>query len=363
MFFAALMLILLLSALGLGFLTGYLPSFYTAYPIPTVLAVGGILVLAAYLYGNVRPGFIGRLIGYQLLYGFTEQNVYKRFDGIMVDVSAFIHENALQQFREIALEDLEENLKSEVSEEVRRELEGTREKLLKINGEELRRKIHIYGCRRDFTKHLWIVLGEKSIEEYSVPSHRVSFTFPFGFLRRNAAFGVRYDLKGLYKVHPYGKCKVHIFIPILEPGSMEFKAAVNSLGEDERNVLAALGGAITSALKLQSENKALKKEVQAMRKRHDQMTRELSRMAKMLDAARTAARSKVLMPPTEEEARLLGMRSQPQTMFEAIIIIILMQLAFSLLLPKLLGLDPVLCSLLGSVVGIAIYMFWRGRSG
>ena len=351
--FAAFLLMVLLGGLVFGFFTGTIQMYYAKYPIPTILAVVSDLVLASWLYGNIRPGFRGRLIGYQLFYGFTERGVYRRFDGILTDISHFLSEPAISAFKELALNDLNERLKDKtLPESKRKHLEKVRERLEKLKALDLRTKVRIYGCRRDFIKHIWVVLADRSIEEYSIPSWRIAFTFPFGFLRRQAVFGTRYDLRGWVKVHPYGKCKVHIFIPMIDPASRDFQAKLAVLEPAEREAIAAIGSSIMSALYLQSENRRLKNEIKAMKKRHDEMTRELARMAKALDASRTAARARALIPPSEGEARLLGFKPPAARYFELATTMLLFQVLFAAVLPRMFGLDAVVAAALGSIAGL-----------
>ncbi len=356
MYFAALLLIALLSSLIFGFFTGFIQMYYAKYPVPTFLAVISDLILASWLYGNVRPGFRGRLIGYQLFYGFTERGVYRRFDGILTDISHFLSEPAISAFKALALDDLNERLKDKALPQSRREhLEKVKSRLEKLKALDLRTKVRIYGCRRDFVKHIWVVLADRSIEEYSIPSWRITFTFPFGFLRRQAVFGIRYDIRGWVKVHPYGKCKVHIFIPMIDPASQDFQAKLAVLEPVEREAIAAIGSSIMSALYLKSENRQLKKELRAMKKRHDEMTKELARMAKELDAARTAARARLLIPPSEEEARLLGYKPQAARYFELAISMLFSQLVCGAILTRMFSLDPLLAAAVGTVAGLFVF--------
>ena len=359
MFFASLLLVALISGLIFSFITGSLQSFYANYPIPTILAVAADLLLASYLYGNIRPGFRGRLIGYQLFYGFTERGVYRRFDGILTDISHFLTEPAISAFKALAIQDVEERLKDKtLPSSMRERLENVRNRLKNLKALDLRTKIRIYGCRRDFVRHVWVVLADKSIEQYSVASYRVAFTFPYGFLRRTAIFGIRYDLKGWYKIAPYGNCKVHLFIPLIDPRDRRFEAKLSALNPVEREALAALGSSITAALHLHSENRRLRSEIKAMRKRHDEMTKELARMAKMLDAARTAARARTLIPPAEEEARLLGVKPASERYFQLASAMLFTQVAFAALLPRMLGLDPIISATLGSIVGLFMFQIF-----
>jgi len=356
MTFAALLLTVLLGGLVFGFFTGTIQLYYAKYPIPTILAVVSDLILISWLYGNVRPGFRGRLIGYQLFYGFTERGVYRRFDGILTDISHFLSEPAISAFKVLALHDLSEKLKDKALPQSRREhLEKVKNRLEKLKALDLRTKVRIYGCRRDFVRHIWVVLADRSVEEYSIPSWRVAFTFPFGFLRRQAVFGIRYDIRGWVKVHPYGKCKVHIFIPMIDPRSRDFEAKISTLKPVEREAIAAIGSSIRSALYLHSENRRLKKEIQAMKKRHDQMTRELAKMSRELDAARTAARAKSLLPPTEEEAKLLGFKPPAARYFELATTMLLFQVLFAAILPRMFGLDVIVSAAMGTITGLFIF--------
>ena len=356
MYFAALLLIALLSSLIFGFFTGTIQMYYAKYPVPTVLAVISDLILASWLYGNIRPGFRGRLIGYQLFYGFTERGVYRRFDGILTDISHFLSEPAIAAFKELALNDLNDRLKDKtLPDSKRKHLEKVRERLEELKALDLRTKVRIYGCRRDFVKHIWVVLADRSVEEYSIPSWRIAFTFPFGFLRRQAVFGIRYDIRGWVKVHPYGKCKVHIFIPMIDPMSKDFQAKLAVLEATEREAIAAIGSSIISALYLHSENRQLKKELKAMKKRHDEMTRELARMAKELDAARTAARAKPLVPPSEEEARLLGYKPPAARYFELAVAMLFSQLVCGAVLTRMFNLDPILAGAVGTIAGLFVF--------
>ena len=196
-----------------------------------------------WIYANKKPAFYGRVVGILGFYGLSPEGFFRAFRGMFVDVKDILTYEALKMFKEDALQSINEELSKELPENHRKRLTKLRDTLASLSEDELLKKIQVYGTRRDFVRHLFIVLGaERPIEDYAIPSKYVTFDWAFlSFIRRLVIWGVRWDLPGTYIVKPYGKCKVHIFMPIFDPKSEDFKARISMFNHDQLESLALIG--------------------------------------------------------------------------------------------------------------------------
>ncbi|MEM3403749.1 MAG: hypothetical protein QXJ17_04375 [Nitrososphaeria archaeon] len=342
---------LYISILALAFIliSGAWSQIYETYTVPALTVLAFLLLFIAWLLGNTRPGFPGRMLGITLFYG-LQGSTFRRFEALLVDITDSLSDDALNEFRQAAKEDLGEQYKKEGDEKKRSDIQKAMEALDKVNATEVKRFMQVYGCRRDFTRHVWVVLAEKPIEEYMFASTITSFTLPFGYIRRQAVFGLRHDF-GRMKV-ARETLRVHLFMPLLDVE----KVSENKMVPGEfASALAEIGAAIRSALLLRIENRMLRKELKAREKRMRETERQLSRLAKETDIAREAAKSKVLEPPTEDEAKIAKSKPVQSLYYELLFATVAGQIIGAALIPQLVQIDAFMASVLGSIGGAAVF--------
>jgi|Deesub1362B_J571_1020462.scaffolds.fasta_scaffold00003_374 hypothetical protein len=338
---------------------------FNQYPVVGYTALIALIVFLWWIYANKRPAFPGRIIGILLFYGHLPIGYYRRFAGLMVDITdSVFNPYTLTEFLKLAHSNISKEIETTPNEVAKRtlgKLKSTLESMIK--GEDITDYIQVLGTRRDFIKHIWIVVGaKKPIEEYAVPSKLVSFEWAFlSFIRRMAIWGVRYDLPKPVRAKGLGKLRVHIFMPILDPDEEDYKAKLYQLTDDAVNALGYLGSTITSALKLTVENRALKREIKALRDRAKEQQKELARLSKELDNARLALSAKSIWGPTEEEAKIAKARPIQAKYMEMLMSILFGEALGMTLLPGILGLDIAVSVFVGSIFGAFIFYLFFGE--
>ena len=315
------------------------------------------------IYANKRPAFPGRILGILLFYGHLPDGYYRRFAGLMVDITDLMLSKAkIDEFLKLALENVEKDLEIAKG-SAKEELQKIKKKLKDmLDKEDITEHIQVLGTRRDLVKHIWICVGvKKPIERYAIPSKFVSFEWAFlSFVRRMAIWGIRYDLPKRIKVRGLGTVKIHIFMPIIDPEEEDYRAKLYQLDEETVAALGYLGSSVVSALKLTYENKALKREIKALRDRAREQQKELSRLSKELDLARLAAASKPIWPPSEEEARLS--RTRPiQAKYMEFLMSVLFGEAIGFMLLPALGFATEIGVFIGSIIGAFIFYTFFGE--
>lgn len=328
---------------------------YETYTVPSLILLAFLLLFIAWVLGNTRPGFPGRMLGITLFYG-LQGSTFRRFEALLVDISDSVSGEALEEFRQAAKEDLWEQYKKEGDEKKRLDIQKAIEALDKVNASEIKKFMQVYGCRRDFTRHIWVVLADKPLEEYMFASIVTSFTLPFGYIRRQAVFGLRYDFGRMNVARE--KVRAHLFIPLLDVEKASGNTAVPG---ELASALVEIGAAIRSALLLRVENKMLRKEVKAREKRMREAERMLSRLAKETDIAREAAKSKVLEPPTEEEAKLAKTKPTQTLYYELLFSTVAGQIVGATLIPQLIQMDAFVAGVLGSIAGAALFLLFAEK--
>ena len=333
------------------------------YPVVGYSVTLLLIVFMWWIYANKRPAFPGRLIGILLFYGHLPQGYYRRFSGLMVDITdTMLSPASLNEFLKLSLENIKKEV--EVAEKDRmNDLIRIKESLKEmLEGEDITEHIQVLGTRRDFVKHIWVVVGvKKPIEKYAIPSKLVSFEWAFlSFMRRMAIWGIRYDFPKRIKIRGIGSVRVHVFMPTVDPEEEDYKAKLYQLDSDTVSALGYLGSTVVSALKLVYENKALKKEIKALRDRARDQQKELARLSKELDIARLAASGKTIWPPTEEEARLS--RAKPiQARYMEFLMSVLFGEALGFMLLPALGFTTEIGVFIGSVIGAFIFYAFFGE--
>jgi hypothetical protein len=333
---------------------------YERYTIPAVIGLFALITFIAWVLSNVRPAFPGKLLGVTLFYGIVG-SMYRRFEALTVEMTHIITDEALVSIKELAINDLDERYKKENDVKKKEQIQKVKDKITSLKAEELRKFIHVYGCRRDFVKHIWVFLSDKPLEQHIFSSVITSFTIPFGFIRRQAVFGIRYDIKGRIKMIPYGKVRVHLFIPLLDPAKVE-ELSAKSVPVELKDAIAELGSAIRTAMLLSIENKMLRKEIRARERRLKETERQLSEMSKETDIARRAAKSKVLEPLTEEEAKLAKAKPVQARYYELLFSVIGGQVVGSTLIPQFIQMDAFTAGIVGSILGAIAFFAIMGRS-
>lgn len=334
------------------------------YPVLGYTLVIVAIVFLWWIYANKRPAFPGRIIGILLFYGHMPQGYYRRFAGLMVDItSLMLSKGSLDEFMKNALENLEKEISIAKDDKAKKRLENIKDTIKDmLEKEDITEHIQVLGTRRDLIKHIWIIVGaRKSIEEYAIPSKLVSFEWAFlTFVRRMAIWGIRYDYPKMLRIKGVGNVRVHIFKPIIDPEDPDYKAKLYELDEDTVSALSYLGSAVSAALKLVVENKALKKEIKALRDRARDQQKELARLSKELDLARLAASSKTIWPPTEEEARLS--RTKPiQARYMEFLMSVLFGEALGFMLLPALGFTTEIGVFIGSIIGAFLFYVFFGE--
>jgi hypothetical protein len=343
-----------LLALAFLLLSGTWGMLYEAYAVPSLIILGFLLLFIAWLLSNTRPAFPGKLLGTTIFYGITGK-LFRRFEALTVDISDVLSEEALAMVKDMVLADLDERMKKETDVSRRRQIEKIRERLQNISAKDLRKYVHVYGCRRDFIKHAFVFVSEKSLEDHMFSSPYTSFTIPFGYIRRQALFGIRYDMRGSMKIPPFGKVKAHLFIPLLDPEKVD-EASVASIPQELKETLVEIGVGIRSALLLGTENRMLKKEINAMRKRMKETERQLAQLSKETDIARRAAKSHILEEPSDAELKLAKKTPVQARYYELLFAAVGGQVLGAALLPQILtSLDAFTAGVVGSILGAALF--------
>lgn len=332
---------------------------YNRYTIPSLIALTLLFLFMAWAYSNVRPAFPGKLLGVTVFYGLYG-GMFRRFEALATEISHMLNEDALEAMKQVALEDLGERLKSEPDPIKREQITKIRTQLENLSAKDLRKYIHVYGCRRDFVKHVFVFVSEKDLESHMFSSPFTSFTIPFGYIRRQAVFGIRYDMKGAIKIPYYGKVRAHLFMPLLDPAKVDEISA--STPSQYKEALIEIGAAIQSALHLATENRHLKKEIKAMKKRLTESLKQFSEHSKIADIARSAAQSKILEPPTEEEAKLAKSKPIQTRYYELLFCVVGGQILGAAFLPSLLNMEAFSAGVIGSILGAAAFMVLVERS-
>lgn len=342
-------------ALVLLMLSGAWGMFYETYTIPSLIVLSFLVLFIAWLLSNTRPAFPGKLLGITIFYGITGK-LFRRFEALTVDISDVLSEEALVQVKDMVLGDLDEREKKETDATRKEQISKLKEKLQNIAAKDLRRLVHVYGCRRDFVKHAFVFLSEKDLEGHMFSSPYTSFTIPFGYIRRQAVFGIRCDMGGSMKIPPFGRVKTHLFMPLLDPEKVDETNAA-SIPQELKEALTEIGAGIRSALLLGTENRMLKKEIHAMRKRMKETERQLAQMSKETDIARRAAKSHILEEPSEAEVKLAKKTPVQARYYELLFAAVGGQILCSALLPSVLtGLDAFTAGVIGSILG-AMFFF------
>jgi len=75
-----------LLALAFLLLSGTWGMLYEAYAVPSLIILGFLLLLIAWLLSNTRPAFPGKLLGTTIFYGITGK-LFRRFEALTVDIS------------------------------------------------------------------------------------------------------------------------------------------------------------------------------------------------------------------------------------------------------------------------------------
>jgi ElaB/YqjD/DUF883 family membrane-anchored ribosome-binding protein len=336
---------------------------FIRYPVVGYSLTAFLIIFVWWLYANKRPAFPGKILGILLFYGHLPDGYYRRFTGLMVDITDLMLSKAkIDEFLKLSIENVEKELEIAKG-KARSELEKIKKKLSDmLDEEDITEHIQVLGTRRDFVKHIWICVGvNKPIERYAIPSKLVSFEWAFlSFVRRLAVWGIRYDIPKRIKIRGIGTVKIHIFMPMIDPEEEDYKAKLYELDEDTVSALGYLGSSVVSALKLTYENKALKREIKALRDRAREQQKELSRLSKELDIARLAAASKPIWPPSEEEAKLSRMKPVQAKYMEFLMSIFFGEAIGFMLLPAL-GFTTEIGVFIGTIIGAFLFYTFFGE--
>jgi len=108
-------------------------------------------------------------------------------------------------------------------------------------------------------------------------------------------------------------------------------------------------------MKYSIERKAVMNEYKALKRRFDQVTKQLSELAKQSDIALLAARAKRLMPLTEEEARLAQIKTPQAKYAELVISAVGGSIMGSAILPSLINVDAGVGGTVGTILGIMMF--------
>ena len=341
---------------------------FQEYPVLGYGALAISIIILWWIYANKRPAFKGRILGILIFYGIKPIGTYRRFAGLMVDITRqVVNKVDLGEFIQLAILNIQKEIELTKIPSERIRLMKIKEKLENyLNARVFPHvpftHIQVLGTRRDLIKHIWIIIGDegKRIEQYTIPSEIVSFEWAFlSFIRREMVVGLRYDYPKMLRIKGLGRVKIHLFIPLLDPENLSTDADLEVL-KQAVEPLAYISSAIRSALKLTVENKALKKEIKALRERSREQQKDLARLSKELDIARRAANSKALMPMTEEEKALL--KTQPiQAKYFELVMSILFGEALGYVFAPTLGLLTEMGVFIGSLVGAFIFFTFFGE--
>ncbi|MEM5798136.1 MAG: hypothetical protein QXG26_01915 [Candidatus Aenigmatarchaeota archaeon] len=274
-------------------------------------------------------------------------------------MSYMLSDDALNAVKEVAVSDMEERLKSEQDPVKKEQIHKIKSQLEQLSFNSLRKYIHVYGCRRDFIKHVYVFVSEKSLEECMFSSPYTSFTIPFGYIRRQAVFGIRYDMKGTIKIPYHGKVRAHLFMPLLDPVKVDEILASNPI--EYRDALIELGVATNMALHLIVENKHLRKELAAKDRRLQSSLKDFGQHSAITDQAINAASAKSL-DLTEETAKLLKKKSPQARYYELLFCAIGGQILGAAIIPSILEMDAFVAGIVGSILGAALFMVMVERT-
>ncbi|MEM4177090.1 MAG: hypothetical protein QXS29_05970 [Nitrososphaeria archaeon] len=338
--------------------TGAFAWIYYRYTIPSIAALILLLMFMAWAYSNVRPAFPGKLLGVTIFYGLSG-GMFRRFEALTTEMSYMLSDDALNAVKEVAVSDMEERLKSEQDPVKKEQIHKIKSQLEQLSFNSLRKYIHVYGCRRDFIKHVYVFVSEKSLEECMFSSPYTSFTIPFGYIRRQAVFGIRYDMKGTIKIPYHGKVRAHLFMPLLDPVKVDEILASNPI--EYRDALIELGVATNMALHLIVENKHLRKELAAKDRRLQSSLKDFGQHSAITDQAINAASAKSL-DLTEETAKLLKKKSPQARYYELLFCAIGGQILGAAIIPSILEMDAFVAGIVGSILGAALFMVMVERT-
>ena len=338
------------------YLTGKFVYLLHNYVIPTGVAFLGLLIFIAWTYSNIKPGFPGRIVDTLIFYGF-QGNLFRRYEGLMVDISDLINDRNLMGIKELVLNQLELEFQKEPDKTKKDTISKNIEIVKKIDASELRKHIWVYGTRRDFQRYVWVWIADAPIDEYAYSSLITTFNFPYGYLRRRAIFVLQTNLTKTVKMTGYGKVRVRVVAPILAPS--ETMKVETQIPEEIKEAVGMLGAAIHTASVMITNKKAIEKQLKAYKRANEEKDKKIAELTIERDIARNAASATNLYEITEEEKKLP--QNQPKMPDYAIMLVttILGMIMFGSLLPQYLhNVSTLEAALLGAMTfGLAFIIF------
>ncbi|MDG6927739.1 MAG: hypothetical protein JRN10_00825 [Nitrososphaerota archaeon] len=352
-------LFLAVLALGYAFVTGRLTLLLHHYIVPTGVGLAAFFVFITWMYGNIKPGWPGDVVGSRVFYGFYGGH-YFRFDGLFVDITAkMINETNLGRLKELILADLQSQLNIEKEPLKKEDLRRTISSVETMDAQYFTSKIKVYGTRRDFTRYIWVWLADKPLDEYEFASTFTSFSFPYGPIGRGGIFGIQVRLPQSVKVIGYGKVKVRVFIPLLDKQKTE--AAAKMYDETFIRNVALLGSQILTASMKAFKLKEYETRMKILEKADEEKAKKIAELQIKKSRADYAATSTNLFQPPGEEKKALNIsaKSNPIALLLASVF---GTLIFGNLLPKYVhGLGPVSASMIGALAFGVIYLLFSNR--
>ncbi|MCL4344084.1 MAG: hypothetical protein JRN26_00995 [Nitrososphaerota archaeon] len=351
-------LFLIVAAFAYAFVTGKLTFFIHSYTVPAAIAFIGFIVFIFWIWSNIKPGWPGKVIDNLVFYG-LQGGMYRRFDGLFVDISDLVNDTSLGRLKELILSDLNTQLVSEKSEAKKGEIQKTIEQISKLAAADLRKHFQVYGTRRDFSRYIWIWLADTPVDEWAFSSYYTSFSLPYGYVRRRAIFGVQMHLPHSIKMSGYGKVNVRVFVPLVNPGNVT--DIQHKIDEEFVENVGLLGSAIRTAITIHAKVKEFEKRAKAYEKANAEKDKKIAELTIERDEARSGAAAKNLYEPTEDEKKPLGF-GQRNSPIALLLASVFGTLIFGDLLPKYVkGLDPVSASMIGALTFGVLYLAFSNR--